>query len=77
VYIIATYTPTSPPAFVQPTFTPLPTATPTPVPGLLDVFLGPPSAGILVGLLCLGGLGVGSIGLLALVASVFYIRSRD
>lgn len=80
---IVTATPTPTPIPVTPTPTPLPTATPAPAFGFIRVSgeggapLGFASfQDFLVLVLCLGGIGLGVLGVLTLLGSIFYLRSR-
>jgi hypothetical protein len=82
-YVIQTATPTPTPLQILPTPTPLPTATPTPTFGLgvVGLLSGPgPSSGnltdVLLMLLCLGSVGLALIGVMTLLGSIFYLRSR-
>lgn len=82
-FVILTATPTPTLVPVTPTPTPLPTATPAPALGFIRVSgeggapLGFASfQDFLLLLLCFGGIGLGALGVLALVGSIFYLRSR-
>lgn len=80
VLVTATITPT--PALVPPTATPLPTVTPARGFGLIG-YSGTPPFGLtslsdlLVMLLCLGAVGLGFLGVVTLLGSIFYLRSRN
>lgn len=79
-FVVLTATPTATPALLPPTPTPLPTATPAPlgISALRTLGLGTsPVSNLLVLVLCLGGLGLGLMGVMTLLGSVFYLRSRD
>jgi hypothetical protein len=78
-YIVVTQTPT--PTATQPIFTPTPLPTAIPAsPGLVGGWtdalgINTPN-GLLIGLLCLGGLLLGGLGIMALMGVALYIRSR-
>jgi hypothetical protein len=83
-YVVQTTTPTDAPLFIDPTPTPLLTATPTPALGMLGMsrWLGDAGATpatlneILALMLCLGGIGLALIGAMTLLGTIFYLRSR-
>lgn len=74
-------TPTPTLELIPPTATPLPTVTPVSGFGLIG-FNGRPPFGLtslsdlLVLLLCVGAVGLGVLGILTLLGSIFYLRSR-
>jgi len=78
--LVATPTPT--PELIPPTATPLPTVTPASAFGFFG-YSGRPPFGLtslsdmLVLLLCLGAVGLGVLGVLTLLGSIFYLRSRS
>lgn len=77
--IVATPTPTF--ALIPPTATPLPTVTPAGAFGLFGSAGRPPFgltsvSDLLVLLLCLGAVGLGFLGIMTLLGSIFYLRSR-
>jgi hypothetical protein len=82
-YLVQTATPTPTPLQILPTLTPLPTVTPTPAFGLGMIgFLGGPGPApgslpnILMMLLCLGSVGLALLGVMTLLGTIFYLRSR-
>lgn len=83
-YLVQTATPTHTPQIFAPTPTPLPTATPTPVLAMFGInrWLASPGAAppaineILAMLLCVGGIGLALIGVMTLLGTIFYLRSR-
>ena len=77
--IVATATPTF--ASIAPTATPLPSVTPAGAFGLIGSAGRPPFglssvSDLLVLLLCLAAVGLGFLGILTLLGSIFYLRSR-
>lgn len=81
-FIVLTATPTDTPVVFAPTPTPLPIATPvTILPGIgLDGLLGWSATtgfeDVVALLLCFGGIGLAIIGLMTLLGTIFYLRSR-
>ena len=81
-FIVLTATPTDTPAVFAPTPTPLPIATPVAIlPGIgLDGLLGWSATtgfeDVVALLLCFGGIGLAIIGLMTLLGTIFYLRSR-
>jgi len=78
---IVTATPSPTPVLIPPTATPLPTVTPASAFGLFGSNGRPPFgltsiSDMLVSLLCLGAVGLGFLGILTLLGSIFYLRSR-
>ncbi len=78
-YVVVTATPTpegAGVAMLAPTFTPWPTAMPTPS-FSLDSLLVPSTQNLMVGLLCLIFVSASGLGALGLVTSVLYMRSQS
>jgi hypothetical protein len=83
-YLVQTATPTHTPQVFAPTPTPLPMATPTPALFMFGInrWLADTSAAplaineILAMLLCVGGIGLALIGVMTLLGTIFYLRSR-
>lgn len=75
-YLVITATPTPPPAELSALYTPLPTVTPTPPLNLSRIML-PTTENILVMLLCFIFLSAGGLGVLGLITSGLYMRSRS
>lgn len=81
-FVLVTATPTATPALIPPTATPLPTVTPARGFGLVGYDGRPPFgftslSDLLVLLLCLGAVGLGFLGVVTLLGSIFYLRSRN
>jgi hypothetical protein len=82
-YIVLTATPTETPFLIPPTPTPLPLATPTTALSMLglDRWFGTGAAtsslsNLIVLMLCVGGIGLALIGVMTLLGTIFYLRSR-
>jgi hypothetical protein len=76
LYVVVTATPTPlAAAVVAPTFTPWPTAVPTPSFALSNLLV-PNTQNLMVGLLCLIFVSASGLGALGLVTSVLYMRSQ-
>lgn len=76
-YIVVTAAPTEPPVALAAAMTPLPTVTPTPPTFQLVSALAPTSQNLMVMLLCLTFTGASGIGILGLITSVMFMRSRS
>jgi hypothetical protein len=76
LFVVVTATPTEVALAAAPTFTPWPTATPTP-PFTLVNLLAPNSQNLMVMLLCLIFLSATGLGTLGLVTSIVYMRSQS
>lgn len=76
-YIVVTATPTQAPVALAPVLTPLPTTTPLPSNLQLVNAVQPTTQNLMVMLLCLTFTGAGAIGILGLLTSVMYMRSRS
>lgn len=81
-YIVLTATPTATPQVFAATPTPLPAATPgafLPTSGLSDLLGWSTSAGfedVMALFLCFGGIGLALMGVMTLLGTIFYLRSR-
>ena len=76
-YVVVTAVPTTAPVAFGPALTPLPTLTPTPSLLQLTTLLTPSTTqNMMLMLLCLTVAGAGGIGLLGLITSVMFMRSR-
>jgi hypothetical protein len=77
-YVVVTAVPTTAPVAFGPVLTPLPTLTPTPSILQLTTLLTPSTTqNMMLMLLCLTVAGAGGIGLLGLITSVMFMRSRS
>ncbi|MFZ1771092.1 MAG: hypothetical protein WAU00_17930, partial [Caldilinea sp.] len=76
-YIVVTAAPTEPPVALAAAMTPLPTVTPTPPTFQLVSALAPTSQNLMIMLLCLTFTGASGIGILGLITSVMFMRSRS
>jgi hypothetical protein len=80
VYLVVTATPTATPdrsLAALPLFTPLPTATPTEAYAEISQWLAPTSQNLMLMLLCFTFVGASGLGLMGLITSVIYMRSRS
>jgi len=75
-YIVVTAAPTEPPVALGAAMTPLPTVTPTPPAYQLVNMLAPTTQNLMIMLLCLTFTGASGIGILGLITSVMFMRSR-
>ncbi|HHY56755.1 MAG TPA: hypothetical protein GYA08_15115 [Chloroflexi bacterium] len=75
-YIVVTAAPTEPPVALGAVMTPLPTITPTPPAYQLANVLAPTAQNVMIMLLCLTFTGASGIGILGLITSVMFMRSR-
>jgi hypothetical protein len=75
-YILVTATPTFAPVALAPQMTALPTVTPTPNGLMLANSLQPNAQNLMAMLLCLTFTGASAIGILGLITSIMYMRSR-
>lgn len=75
-YIVVTAAPTEPPVALGAVMTPLPTITPTPPAYQLANVLAPTTQNLMIMLLCLTFTGASGIGILGLITSVMFMRSR-
>jgi hypothetical protein len=75
-YVVATFTPVTPATEAPASFTPLPLATPTPLGGGLVNFMAPTTQNLTLMLLCLTFFTAGGLGILGLITSAIYMRSR-
>jgi hypothetical protein len=76
-YIVVTAAPTEPPVALGAAMTPLPTVTPTPPAFQLVNALAPTTQNLMIMLLCLTFTGASGIGILGLITSVMFMRSRS
>ncbi len=76
-YIVVTAAPTEPPVALGAAMTPLPTVTPTPPAYQLVNALAPTTQNLMIMLLCLTFTGASGIGILGLITSVMFMRSRS
>ena len=76
-YIVVTAAPTEPPVALAAAMTPLPTITPTPPAYQLVNALAPTTQNLMIMLLCLTFTGASGIGILGLITSVMFMRSRS
>jgi hypothetical protein len=75
-YIVVTAAPTEPPVALGAAMTPLPTITPTPPAYQLVNALAPTTQNLMIMLLCLTFTSASGIGILGLITSVMFMRSR-
>jgi len=75
-YLVVTATPTLAPVVLAPVMTPLPTTTPMPSTLQVADALAPTTQNLMIMLLCLTFTGASGIGILGLITSVMYMRSR-
>ena len=75
-YIVVTAAPTEPPVALAAAMTPLATVTPTPAYQLVNA-LAPTTQNLMIMLLCLTFTGASGIGILGLITSVMFMRSRS
>jgi hypothetical protein len=75
-YLVVTATPTLAPVALAPVMTPLPTTTPMPSTLQVADALAPTTQNLMIMLLCLTFTGASGIGILGLITSVMYMRSR-
>jgi hypothetical protein len=75
-YVVVTFTPVTPAAPAPATLTPLPVATPTPLGGGLVNFIAPTTQNLTLMLLCLTFFTASGLGILGLITSAIYMRSR-
>jgi hypothetical protein len=76
-YIVVTAAPTEPPVALGAAMTPLPTVTPTPPAYQLVNALAPTTQNLMIMLLCLTFTGASGIGILGLITSMMFMRSRS
>ncbi len=76
-YIVVTAAPTEPPVALAAAMTPLPTVTPTSPAFQLVNALAPTTQNLMIMLLCLTFTGASGIGILGLITSVMFMRSRS
>lgn len=76
-YVVVTAAPTEAPVALGAAMTPLPTVTPTPPVYQLVNALTPTTQNLMVMLLCLTFTGASGIGILGLITSVMFMRSRS
>ena len=76
-YIVVTAAPTEPPVALAAAMTPLPTITPTPPTYQLVNALAPTTQNLMIMLLCFTFTGASGIGILGLITSVMFMRSRS
>lgn len=76
-YIVVTAAPTEPPVALAAAMTPLSTVTPTPPAYQLVNALAPTTQNLMIMLLCLTFTGASGIGILGLITSVMFMRSRS
>lgn len=76
IYVVVTAVPTLPPVALAPVLTPWPTATPAPRFELTNLF-APTAQNLTVMLLCFIFFSASGLGILGLVTSVLYMRSRN
>ena len=76
-YLVVTATPTAQPLALAPVLTPLATVTPVPATFQVASLLQPSAQNLMVMLLCLTFTGATGIGIIGLVTSVLFIRSRS
>ncbi|MBK8047125.1 MAG: hypothetical protein IPK16_08380 [Anaerolineales bacterium] len=75
-YLLVTATPTTAAVALAPQLTPLPTVTPTPSGLMLASALQPNAQNLMAMLLCMTFTGASAIGILGLITSIMYMRSR-
>jgi hypothetical protein len=75
-YVVATFTPVTPATAAPATLTPLPLATPTPLGGALVNFMAPTTQNLTLMELCLTFFTAGGLGIIGLITSAIYMRSR-
>jgi hypothetical protein len=76
VVVTATPTPQAEVVIVAPTYTPWPTASPTPSFGLAELLV-PNTQNMMVMLLCLIFMSASGLGALGLITSVLYMRAQS